>query len=133
MILILDNADNADQVSPILSARGGYAILVTSRGILATLDGVTHVHLDVLADDEAVAFLGQLVGPERVADELDASQRIARLCGMLPLSQPCGSLGPGGSPVPDGPYASSPSGWRIHGPGSISYRWATWLCGRPSR
>jgi DNA-binding SARP family transcriptional activator len=86
LILVLDNVDNADQVSPILSARGGCAALVTSREILATLDGVTYMHLDVLSDDQAVALLGQLAGPDRVAAEPDASLAIARLCDGLPLA-----------------------------------------------
>jgi DNA-binding SARP family transcriptional activator len=86
LILILDNVDDAERVSPILSARGGCAVLVTSRGVLATLNGVSYIHLDVLGDDEAVAVLGQLVGPGRVAAEPDASLQIARLCGGLPLA-----------------------------------------------
>ncbi len=86
MILVLDNVDDADQVSAILSARGGCAILVTSRGILATLDGAAHMHLDILSEDQAVAFLGELAGPARVAAEPDASLMIARLCAGLPLA-----------------------------------------------
>ncbi len=86
MVVVLDNADDAAQVAPILSARGGCTILVTSRGILATLDGAAHMHLDILSEDQAVAFLGQITGPARVAAEPDASAMIARLCTGLPLA-----------------------------------------------
>jgi DNA-binding SARP family transcriptional activator len=86
LVVVLDNVDNADQVSPILSASGGCAILVTSRGVLATLDGASHMHLDVLSDDQSVVLLGQLAGPARVAAEPEASLMIARLCGGLPLA-----------------------------------------------
>jgi hypothetical protein len=86
LILVLDNAKDAEQMSPILSARGGCAILVTSRGILATLDGAAHMHLDVMSDAQAVALLGQLAGPARVAAEPGASLMIARLCAGLPLA-----------------------------------------------
>jgi DNA-binding SARP family transcriptional activator len=86
LILVLDNVDDDDQVAPIVSAGGSCAILITSRRMLATLDGATHMHLDLLSDDQAVALLGQLAGPARVAAEPDASLMIARLCGGLPLA-----------------------------------------------
>ncbi|HEX6527066.1 MAG TPA: BTAD domain-containing putative transcriptional regulator [Streptosporangiaceae bacterium] len=86
LLLILDNVYDSDQVLPILSAGVGCAILITSRGILATLDGATHMHLNVLSEDEAVALLAQLAGPDRISAEPDASRMIARLCGGLPLA-----------------------------------------------
>ncbi len=85
-LLVLDNAYDADQVFPLLPPGRGCAALVTSRRVLATLDGAAHLHLDVLSEDRAVALLGRLVGQQRVAAEPEASLKIARLCDGLPLA-----------------------------------------------
>jgi hypothetical protein len=86
LLLVLDNADDDEQVAPILPMGRRCASLITSRKMLATLDGATHMHLDTLSDQRAVALLGKLVGPDRVAAEPDAASMIARLCGGLPLA-----------------------------------------------
>lgn len=86
LLLVLDNADDDEQVAPILPVGRRCASLITSRKMLATLDGATHMHLDTLSDQRAVALIGKLVGPDRVAAEPDAASMIARLCGGLPLA-----------------------------------------------
>jgi DNA-binding SARP family transcriptional activator/tetratricopeptide (TPR) repeat protein len=78
LLIVLDNARDAAQVKPLLPAGPGCAVLVTSRQVLATLDGATHVHLDVLSATEAVALLGR--------GDRAATATIARLCGYLPLA-----------------------------------------------
>jgi DNA-binding SARP family transcriptional activator/Tfp pilus assembly protein PilF len=86
LLVVLDNARDAAQIQPLLPAGPGCAVLVTSRRVLATLDGATPVHLDVLAPAEAVTLLGRLAGGRRTGAEREAAAEVARLCGYLPLA-----------------------------------------------
>jgi tetratricopeptide (TPR) repeat protein len=86
LLVVLDNARDATQIQPLLPAGPGCAVLVTSRRVLATLDGATPVHLDVLARAEAVTLLGRLAGGRRTGAEREAAAEVARLCGYLPLA-----------------------------------------------
>ena len=54
--------------------------------MLATLDGASHVHLDVLPAEQAVRLLGRLAGVERLAAEPVAASDLARQCDYLPLA-----------------------------------------------
>jgi DNA-binding SARP family transcriptional activator/tetratricopeptide (TPR) repeat protein len=86
LLVVLDDAADAAQVRPLLPATPGCGVLVTSRRVLVSLEGAHHLHLDVLGEAEAVALLGRLAGPERVAAEPEAAAEVARLCGHLPLA-----------------------------------------------
>ena len=86
MLLILDNARDADQVTPLLPP-DPVAVMVTSRRHVDL--GGELVDLDVLPRDEAIELLkkelrGQKVGGRAVSDaELG---ELAALCGDLPLA-----------------------------------------------
>jgi DNA-binding SARP family transcriptional activator len=86
LLVVLDNAADAAQVAPLLPASPGSAGLVTSRRVLAALDGARHLHLDVLPAREAVELLGRLAGPDRIAAEPAAAAEVAGCCGGLPLA-----------------------------------------------
>ena len=86
LLVVLDDAADAAQVRPLLPATPGCGVLVTSRRVLASLDGAKHLHLDVLAPDEAIRLLGRLAGPQRVAAEPQVAAEVVRLCGRLPLA-----------------------------------------------
>jgi DNA-binding SARP family transcriptional activator len=86
LLVVLDNARDAGQVRPLVPAAPGSAVLVTSRRVLALLDGAAAVHLDVLSAGEAVTLLGRLAGADRVAADPAAAAEVARLCGYLPLA-----------------------------------------------
>ncbi|MFD8385316.1 BTAD domain-containing putative transcriptional regulator [Streptomyces sp. NPDC059679] len=86
LLVILDNAASVEQVRPLLPAGPGCSALVTSREMLTTLEGATHLHLDVLPRDQAVALLERIVGAERVRAEPEEAEAITRLCGGLPLA-----------------------------------------------
>jgi DNA-binding SARP family transcriptional activator len=86
LLLVLDNAADAAQVRPLLPASPGCGVLVTSRRALMSLDGASHVHLDVLAPDEALELLGRLAGKDRVAAEPEAAMEVVGCCGCLPLA-----------------------------------------------
>lgn len=84
-LVVLDDAASAEQVIPLLPPNGRSAVIVTSRGMLADLPGARHLHVDVLAADDAEALLARIVGDERVTREPSEAQAIVRLCGLLPL------------------------------------------------
>jgi DNA-binding SARP family transcriptional activator/tetratricopeptide (TPR) repeat protein len=86
MLVVLDNAVDANQVRPLLPGGRGCAVVVTSRKVLSTLDGATHLPVAPLTGDEAVTLLGRLAGAERVAREPAAAADIVRYCGRLPLA-----------------------------------------------
>ncbi|NUT97263.1 MAG: tetratricopeptide repeat protein [Saccharothrix sp.] len=91
-LLIADNASSAGQVHPLLpGAAGAHRVLVTSRGRLTDLDGARTLDIDVLPRAEAVRMLADTVSAgnpddRRAAAEPDGLDRIAALCGGLPLA-----------------------------------------------
>lgn len=86
LLVVLDNARSAAQVAPLLPDTPGSAVLLSSRRLLASLDGATHLHLDVLASRAAVMLLSHLAGRQRIAAEPEAAAQVARWCGYLPLA-----------------------------------------------
>jgi DNA-binding SARP family transcriptional activator/RecA/RadA recombinase len=89
MLVLLDNAHHPDQVRPLLPASTDCLVVVTSRDRMTGLvarDGAVGIDLDVLTPDEARSLLARLLGPETVAAEPEATARLARLCGYLPLA-----------------------------------------------
>lgn len=85
-LLLLDNAADDEQLRPLLPASPTCLVLITSRRSLAALDGARTVTLDVLTTEESVEVLARIVGADRVAAEPEAAERIAELCGGLPLA-----------------------------------------------
>jgi tetratricopeptide (TPR) repeat protein len=87
VLLVLDNAIDRDQVSP-LSPPEGSALLVTSRSRIV-LPGMTRVTLDQLSPEEARSLLLSI--SSRTGFEV--ANRICELCGYLPLAiRTAGSL-----------------------------------------
>jgi DNA-binding SARP family transcriptional activator len=84
-LVVLDNAADSAQVSPLLPGGSRVLALVTSRRRLTGLDGVHHFSLDVLDPAEAVRLLARVAG-HRVEAEPAAAAEVARLCGYLPLA-----------------------------------------------
>jgi DNA-binding SARP family transcriptional activator len=89
MLVVLDDAADADQVRPLLPAGAHCRALITSRDRLSdlvALDAARRVVLDVLTDAEARQLLVAVLGERRVAAEEAAAGRLALLCGHLPLA-----------------------------------------------
>ncbi|MFI9387396.1 BTAD domain-containing putative transcriptional regulator [Kutzneria sp. NPDC052558] len=85
VLVLLDNARDAAQVTPLLPGYPGSAAIVTSRARLTAVPA-TAVDLDTFAPDEAVGLLAGVIGAGRVAAEPDAARRLVSLCGHLPLA-----------------------------------------------
>lgn len=86
LLVVLDNAADAQQVRRLLPGCRSCAVLVTSRRMLTSLDNATHRHLGVLSEDEALALLARIAGRERVDAEPGDAARVVEQCGRLPLA-----------------------------------------------
>lgn len=84
VLVVLDNAESARQVLPLLPAEEKCRVLVTSRHRLAALDDAHHVPLGLLAAEDGAELLRSLLR-ERADDE-DALADVVDLCGRLPLA-----------------------------------------------
>jgi DNA-binding SARP family transcriptional activator/Tfp pilus assembly protein PilF len=89
MLLVLDNARDAEQVRPLLPGGGGCLVLITSRsqlaGLIATHDARA-LTLDLLTDAEARELLAKRLGSARLAAEPGAATELIGLCARLPLA-----------------------------------------------
>ncbi|MFI7696964.1 helix-turn-helix domain-containing protein [Nonomuraea sp. NPDC049655] len=86
VLLVLDNAASEEQVRPLLPGGGPARALVTSRRLLAGLEGGRRLSLRPLPLPEATELLAAIVS-ERAADDGPAAlTQLAELCGGLPLA-----------------------------------------------
>lgn len=84
VLMLLDNAADADQVRGLLPAEPGCAVLVTSRSELrglTALQGARRIPLDVLSEREARALIARIAAVEE-----DDCAELTELCGRLPLA-----------------------------------------------
>jgi DNA-binding SARP family transcriptional activator/tetratricopeptide (TPR) repeat protein len=89
MLVLLDNARDADQVRPLLPGAPGCVVIVTSRNRLTGLvvaQGAHLLPLDALTTDEARTLLVRRVGAARVAAEPRTLDQIISWCCRLPLA-----------------------------------------------
>ncbi|MFH8223732.1 ATP-binding protein [Streptomyces sp. NPDC018057] len=89
LIVLLDNARDAEQVRPLLPASPGCLTIITSRNRLSGLaatDAASLIGLDVWTEAEAVTALAARIGEERCRAEPEAATALVRLCGRLPLA-----------------------------------------------
>jgi DNA-binding SARP family transcriptional activator len=89
MLIVLDNAQDAEQVRPLLPGSPGCLVLVTSRNRLTGLAAAEGAHLisqGVLAEAESRDLLALHLGAERVAAGSAAVSELMALCGGLPLA-----------------------------------------------
>jgi DNA-binding SARP family transcriptional activator/tetratricopeptide (TPR) repeat protein len=89
MLLVLDNARDADQVRPLLPGSPGCAVVVTGRdtlGGLVVAEGALPVRLDAFGDDEARDYLRGRLGAAAVDAYPWARDAVVARCGGLPLA-----------------------------------------------
>lgn len=85
-LILLDNAADEAQVRDVIPCDPSCLVLITSRRSLAGLDGASVHVLDALTVRDSVELLAATAGRERIAAEVEAAVRVARLCGGLPLA-----------------------------------------------
>lgn len=86
VLILVDNALDAEHARPLLPGSGGTMALITSRHRLLCIDADATVSLEVLSDLDAVRLFEQIVGADRAGAEPDAVADVVRLCGHLPLA-----------------------------------------------
>ncbi|MFY1620332.1 ATP-binding protein [Micromonospora sp. WMMD736] len=89
ILVVLDNARDAEQVRPLLPGTPTTMVLVTSRSqltSLVSLDGAHPLPLGLLSRDAAAHLLTNRLGVERVAAEPEAAEAIITACARLPLA-----------------------------------------------
>ncbi len=89
VLVLLDNARDAEQVRPLLPGSPGCMAVVTGRdqltGLIAT-DGAYPLTLDLLLAADARDLLIRRLGPARIAREPAAADDIIAGCARLPLA-----------------------------------------------
>ncbi|MEV4075500.1 ATP-binding protein [Nonomuraea fuscirosea] len=86
VLIVLDNAASEEQVRPLLPGGGVGRTLVTSRRLLAGLEGVRRLALGPLSLLEATELLTGILQDRGASDEESAVGQLAQLCGGLPLA-----------------------------------------------
>ena len=90
VVVVLDNAADADQVRPLLPGAGDSVALITSRNRLLGLEEVPPVSLDVLSPRESAELLARASGDDgpdgRLARDPESAAEVLRRCGHLPLA-----------------------------------------------
>jgi hypothetical protein len=89
VLIVLDNARDAEQTRPLLPGSPGCLVVVTSRSALAGLAAAERarpLRLGPLSGEEGVRLLAARLGPERVAAEPGTVTELVARCGHLPLA-----------------------------------------------
>ncbi|GAA4581313.1 XRE family transcriptional regulator [Planotetraspora phitsanulokensis] len=86
VLVVLDDAASEQQIRPLLPAGGEGRALITSRRLLAGLEGVRRLSLEPLPLLEATELLTGIVGERSASDGEPVLTRLAQLCGGLPLA-----------------------------------------------
>jgi DNA-binding SARP family transcriptional activator/DNA-binding XRE family transcriptional regulator len=89
VLVLLDNARDAEQVRPLLPGGSGCLALVTSRDPLTSLvavEGAQPLALDVLCAGDASELVAGRLGARTAATEAAAVGDLIELCGRLPLA-----------------------------------------------
>jgi tetratricopeptide (TPR) repeat protein len=86
LLVVLDDARDADQVTPLLPGGRGCLVLVTSRRMLAAVPGAAQQVLGGLARPDGYALFADVAGADRTAADPHGTQRVVDLCGGLPLA-----------------------------------------------
>jgi tetratricopeptide (TPR) repeat protein len=89
ILILLDNACDADQVRPLLPGSPTCHVLVTSRGRLSSLiacEQAGHIHLELFSTNEARELLGTFFGAARIQADTGAVDDLIERCARLPIA-----------------------------------------------
>lgn len=88
VLVVLDNARDADQVRPLFPAGGGCVALVTSRNGLTGLvaEGADAVAPQPLSAAQTTELLAARLGARALAEEREATTELVAFCAGLPLA-----------------------------------------------
>jgi DNA-binding SARP family transcriptional activator/tetratricopeptide (TPR) repeat protein len=83
MLVVLDNAVDEAQVSPLLPGSPGCLVLITSRRRLTGIDDAHSLSLDALPRKDALGLFTRITGEDHTSQVM---VEIVELCGRLPLA-----------------------------------------------
>ncbi|RFU39152.1 AfsR family transcriptional regulator, partial [Actinomadura logoneensis] len=86
VLVVLDGADDAALLRPLLPGGAGCAVLVTGRARPAALPVDRHLDLGPLDLGDALELFARVAGEARTAAERSAVEEVLRLCDRLPLA-----------------------------------------------
>lgn len=89
MLILLDNALDAEQVRPLLPNSPGSLVLVTSRDELTsliTVEGASRLRLELLSPAQSRELLAHRLGADKLLAEPDQVDDIVSRCAGLPLA-----------------------------------------------
>jgi tetratricopeptide (TPR) repeat protein/transcriptional regulator with XRE-family HTH domain len=89
MLIVLDNARDADQVRPLLPGSAGCMVVITSRSQLTdliALDGAAPLTVGLLTTEESRELLARRLETGRLVREQPQADEVIELCGRLPLA-----------------------------------------------
>ncbi|WP_393072582.1 NB-ARC domain-containing protein [Streptomyces sp. LN704] len=86
VLVVLDNAASEDQVRPLLPGGGAGRVLITTRRLLAGLEGVRRLVLGPLPLQESTELLTRILGERAASDDGSSLAHLAEVCGGLPLA-----------------------------------------------
>lgn len=89
VLVLLDDAASVRQVMPLLPANSSCGVIVTSRARLSGLGGTEQIELTPLPMEDAVALLCGTIGIDHRSAGDGRPERLALLCGRLPLALRC--------------------------------------------
>ncbi|GGV40028.1 SARP family transcriptional regulator [Actinomadura cremea] len=85
-LVLLDDLGDRPGTADLLPRDPHCALIVTTRGAPPDELREREIRIAELSPESARVLLGRVVGPQRVADETEAADRIVRYCGRLPLA-----------------------------------------------
>jgi DNA-binding SARP family transcriptional activator len=86
VLILLDDAKDAEQLRPLLPGSTSCAVLVTTRNQTPYLVSTGFVALSAQPEPEARDLLSRIAGEARLAAEPEATAEIVRACAGLPLA-----------------------------------------------
>jgi len=109
LLLFLDNARDAAQVTPLLPAASSCRVLITSRSTLTSLDDAHRIKLDPLPLPDAIDLVKAIAGDRLSAAGVqeDEFRAVALWCGCLPLAIRIAAACTQAEPWPDRPWLTA--------------------------
>ncbi len=86
VLMLLDNATDADQIEPLLPRTPNTHVVVTSRTALKPTHRARALPLGLLPPDDARELLAARIGHDRAQAEPEAVDTVVRRCARLPLA-----------------------------------------------
>ena len=87
VLVVLDDVEDSEQLKWLIpSGRQNVTFVTTRNRKLLTAIGARMLEVNPFSEEEGLALLSRVIGPERVMAEIEAAQQTIKLVGGLPLA-----------------------------------------------